>query len=166
MIGITHDFQECLSITEQMHCMCSCFVPPWVSTFSWLPLHITDHSLYHFHCPPSQLPAEWCQWGVTGMILEWEAAGMPGHLLQSLGCQVSLDYAKSLQSCLTLCNPIDCSPPGSSVRGIFQARILEWVAIPSSRGSSWSRDRTCRSYLSCIGRWALILVPPGKPSWG
>ena len=40
------------------------------------------------------------------------------------------------KSCLTLCNPMDCSPPGSSVLGILQARILEWVAMPSSRGSS------------------------------
>ena len=40
------------------------------------------------------------------------------------------------KSCLTLCNPMDCSPPGSSVHGILQARILEWVAIPFSRGSS------------------------------
>ena len=44
--------------------------------------------------------------------------------------------AKSLQSCLTLCNPMDCRPPVSSVPGILQARILEWVAMPSSRGSS------------------------------
>ena len=45
-------------------------------------------------------------------------------------------HAKSLQLCPTLCNPMDCSPPGSSVHGILQARILEWVAISSSRGSS------------------------------
>ena len=44
--------------------------------------------------------------------------------------------AKFLQSCLTLCNPMDCSPAGSSVHGILQARILDWVALPSSRGSS------------------------------
>ena len=43
--------------------------------------------------------------------------------------------AKLLQSCPTLCDPMDCSPPGSSVRGILQARILEWVAMPSSRKS-------------------------------
>ena len=42
-------------------------------------------------------------------------------------------------SCLTLCNPMDYSPPGSSVHGILQARILEWIAIPFSRGSSWPR---------------------------
>ena len=43
-------------------------------------------------------------------------------------------YAESFQSCLTLCDPVDCSPPGSSVHGILQARILEWVDMPSSRG--------------------------------
>ena len=43
-------------------------------------------------------------------------------------------YVKLLQLCLTLCNPMDCSPPGSSVHGILQTRILEWVAMPSSRG--------------------------------
>ena len=44
--------------------------------------------------------------------------------------------AKSLQLCTALCNPMDCSPSGSSVHGILQARILEWVAIPFSKGSS------------------------------
>ena len=48
--------------------------------------------------------------------------------------------AQSLQSCSTLCNPMDCSPPGSSVLRILQARILEWVARPSSKGSSQPRD--------------------------
>ena len=60
-------------------------------------------------------------------------------------------HAKSLQSCPTLCDPMDCSPPGSSVHGIFQARILEWVAIPSSRGSRL-RNQTSLSYVSCIVR--------------
>ena len=45
-------------------------------------------------------------------------------------------YTKSLQSYLTLCSPMDYNQPGSSVHGILQARILEWVAMPSSRGSS------------------------------
>ena len=58
-----------------------------------------------------------------------------------------------LPSCLTLCDPVDCS--GSSVPGILQARVLEWVAVPSSGGSSRPRDRTCVSYVSCIGRWVL-----------
>ena len=62
-------------------------------------------------------------------------------------------------SCLTLTDscysPVDCSPPASSVHGILQARILEWVATPSFRGSSRPRDRTCISYVSCIGRQVL-----------
>ena len=59
------------------------------------------------------------------------------------------------QSCPTLCNPMDCSPQVSSVHGIFQARILEWVAIFSSRWSSWPRDWICVSCVSRIGRQIL-----------
>ena len=57
-----------------------------------------------------------------------------------------------IQLCLTLCNSVDCSPLGSSVHGILQARIVEWVAIPFSRGSSWLRDWT---QVSCTGRQIL-----------
>ena len=65
------------------------------------------------------------------------------------------------QSCLILCNAMDCSPPGSSVHGFFQARILEWVAIPFSRGSSWLRDQTWISWIA--GRLTGSLSePPGK----
>ena len=55
--------------------------------------------------------------------------------------------ASVTQSCPTLCDPMDCSPPGSSVHRILQARILEWVAIRFTRGSSWPRNRT---WVSCI----------------
>ena len=58
------------------------------------------------------------------------------------------------QSCLTLCDPVDCSPPGLSVHGILQARILEWVAIPFSRGSSRPRNRTQVSHIA--GRFFII----------
>ena len=67
---------------------------------------------------------------------------------------LSCVYAQSLSHVL-FCNIMDCSPPGLSVHGIFQARILEQVAISSSRGSSWPRDRTCLSCISCIGRQIL-----------
>ena len=70
--------------------------------------------------------------------------------------------AKLLQSCLTLCDPVDCSPPGSSVQGIFHARILEWVAIPFSKGSSQPRDRTCTSCISCIAGGFFTAEPRGK----
>ena len=56
------------------------------------------------------------------------------------------------QLCSTLCDPMNCSPPGSSVHGILRARILEWVAMPSSRASSRPRDQT---HVSCIGRRVL-----------
>ena len=59
-------------------------------------------------------------------------------------------FCISHQSCLTLCNPLDCSPQGSSVHGIFQARIVEWVAISFSRESSQPRNQTCVTYVSCI----------------
>ena len=66
------------------------------------------------------------------------------------------------QSCLSLCNPIDYSSPGSSVHGILQARILEWVAKPSSRGSSGPRDQT---HVSCTEADSLPSEPSDKP-WG
>ena len=62
--------------------------------------------------------------------------------------------AKSLQSCPFLCDPMDCSPPGSSVHGILQARILEGVARPFSRGSFRPRDRT---WVSCLQVNSLLL---------
>ena len=83
-----------------------------------------------------------------------------GHyLLASVQCY----SAKLLQLCPTLCDPMDCSPPGSSVHGIFQARILESFAMPFSKGFSQPTDRTC----VCLPHWqvgSLQLAPPGKPS--
>ena len=71
--------------------------------------------------------------------------------------------AKLLQLCPTLCYPMDCSPPGSSVHGILQARILEWVAMTSFRGSSRTKDRTHISLT--LLHWqagSLPVVLPGK----
>ena len=64
--------------------------------------------------------------------------------------------AKSLQSCLTLCDPMDHSPPGSSVHRILQASILEWLALSSSRGSSSIRDQT---HISCLLHWQSGFLP-------
>ena len=55
-----------------------------------------------------------------------------------------------LQACLTLCDSMDCSPPSSYVHGVFQARILEWIAISSSRKSSQPKDQTGISCASCL----------------
>ena len=64
-----------------------------------------------------------------------------------------------LQSCPTLCDPMNCSPPGSSVHGILQAIKLEWVAMLSFTGSSPPRDQTPTSYISWIGRRVLYHQP-------
>ena len=69
-------------------------------------------------------------------------------------------HTKSLQACLSLCGPMDCSPPGSSVDGILQARILEWVAMPSLNGPSRPRDQILTSCVSCIGTVAHKAVSP------
>ena len=63
-----------------------------------------------------------------------------------------------------LCDSKDCSPPDSSVHGIFQARILKWVVISSSRGSSLLRNQTCDSRFSRIDGRFCTTAPPGKPS--
>ena len=72
-------------------------------------------------------------------------------------------HARLLQLCLTLCHALDHSLPGSSVRGILQARILEWVVMPSSRGPSQPRDQTHISNVFCIGmqvlyHWASLVA--------
>ena len=72
------------------------------------------------------------------------ASSSPEFLMMSSACAV---LCLVPQSHLTLCDPVDCSPPGSSVHGILQARILEWVAMPSSRESRQPRNRT---QISCI----------------
>ena len=71
-----------------------------------------------------------------------------------VGASVVISESVSCSVVFSSCVPLDCSPPGSSVHGILQARILEWVVIPFSRGSSWPRDRTP---VSCIaGRFFTV----------
>ena len=78
------------------------------------------------------------------------------YLVPYIFCILILYQIDSLQyitqSCLTHCGPMGGSPPGSFVHGIFHAKILEWVAISYSRGSSQPKDQNCISFNSCIGR--------------
>ena len=67
-----------------------------------------------------------------------------------------------VQLCPTLCNPMDCSPPGSCLHGIFQARILEWVTMPSSKGSSQPRNQSPILQAE-LQTDSLPSEPPGKP---
>ena len=83
-------------------------------------------------------------------------------LLFSLCFYSECMYFKLLQLCVTLCDPMDCSPPGSSVQGILQARILEWVVMPFSRGSSQQRDGTQSPVSPALQEDSLPLVLPGE----
>ena len=76
--------------------------------------------------------------GIAGRPVEPQGKPMKA----TFGKNIFSVHAKSLQFCPTLCDPVDCSLPGPSVHGILQARILEWVAVPFSRGSSQPRDQT------------------------
>ena len=91
----------------------------------------------------------------TSFVERFPSAWLKAQLLASaVLCLV-------VQLCLTLCDPMDCSPPGSSVHGISQTRILECAAMPSSRGSSWSRDQT---QVSCTaGRFFIVWVTREAP---
>ena len=103
----------------------------WATELNW-----TDTGVgYHFP-PPGDLP---------------DPAAEPAFLVSP----VSACVLSQFQSCPTLCDPMDYSLPGSSVHEILQARILEWVAMASFRGSSQPRDRTCVSYVSFKGGQAL-----------
>ena len=96
---------------------------------------------------------EWkCKGSQQGRNHRFTAAEM--HCMYVCVC-VSVCVCVCGQSCMTLWDPKDCNPPSSSVRGIFQARILEWVAISFSRGSYRTTDRTRVSCVSSIGRWVL-----------
>ena len=87
----------------------------------------------------------------------------PTFLLSSVTFIKRLFNSSSLsaivaQSCLTLCNPMDCSLPGSSVHGILQARLLEWVAFSFSRGSSWPRDPALQESLHHLSHQGSLLL--------
>ena len=88
-------------------------------------------------------------WDRTVILLELCSSSQRWARKRFLSC------CSVVQCCPTLCHPMDCSPPISSVPGILQARILEWVAISFSRESSRARDRTLIFYVSCFGRWIL-----------
>ena len=83
-------------------------------------------------------------------------------------CSVSVLVVSRVSACMlshALCDPMDCSPPGSSGHGISQARILVWVDISFSRGSFRARDHPWISYLSCVGRRVLYYwCHLGRPS--
>ena len=77
---------------------------------------------------------------------------------------IKICCAKSLHSCVTPCHPMNCNPPGPFDHGILQARVLEWVAMPSSRGSSRPRDRTVSPAAPALQVNSLPLSHQGSPN--
>ena len=102
-------------------------------------------------------------------LLEIQCVGWNAILLASLVVQINGKESASevAQSCPTLCDPVDCSLPGSPVHGILQASILEWVAISFSRGFSRPRDWTQISCIAgrCFNLWATREAPAMWETW-
>ena len=108
----------------------------WDSVTCSFSLLILIIGQYHYITMPKSILLSMDIWIIS---IVWQL-----HIMQPwIACE-----SEVAQLCLILCDPVDCSLPGSSVHGILQASILEWVAISLSRGSSWPRDR---SWVSCIG---------------
>ena len=140
--------------------------PP--SRFSWRDCWTSHGITPHIHLSP------WC-WVSSGIkfphLTEIHPASQGGNSTNPIWGRrigvcvcvcVCVCCAQPLQSCPT-CDPVDHSPPGFSVLGIFPPRILEWVAMPSSRGSSQPRDRNCLSCISSIAGTLYMLRHWGSP---
>ena len=137
--------------------------------------HPTPHCNWEHACVQAALrcicthPQKPCQRAVTlgsqvHVSKETNSQVQNPGTARSRECPVGEPVSEVAQLCLTLCYPVDCSPPGSSLHGIFQARVLEWGAISFSRGSSRPRDQT---QVSCIVRKTLYLLShQGSPSTG
>ena len=146
-------------------CFCIFLRVPWLK---WLTLFILGRSLvdgngYPVQCSCLENPMDRRAWWATVHGVAKNQTRLTFSFFFCLKLSSWYQYSEVLvaQLCLTLCDPMNCSPPGSSIHGILQARTLKWVAIPFSRGSSWPRDQTWVS--SIAGRfftvWATKEVP-------
>ena len=143
--------QSCSTLWDPMDCS-----RPGSSLHGILQARVLESVAISFSRGSSQ-PRDWTRVSHTvadALPTEPPGKSMRGH--NSLKVKVLV-----AQWCLTFCDPMDCSPPGSSVHGSLQARILEWVAISFSRGSSQPRDQT---KVSCIaGRFLYHLNYQASP---
>ena len=143
------DVRQDVNNTLLRHVHVRTWIGPWASSLVWdscCPRHgevFNSVDFYRSTCSP---------------LIDWGGSGSFGSIYSSPHAELSgvadeEDCCLVARLCLTLyCSLMGCSPPGSSVHGILQARILEWVAISSSRGSSRPEHRT---WVLCIGRWIL-----------
>ena len=123
---------------------------------------VLHHMAYRILVPQSGIeprsPAE-----ETQSPNHWIAREFPKLYFREFQTYLKESESEVAQSCLTLCNLVDCSLPGSSVHGIFQARVLEWVAISFSRGFSWTGDQTRVSRIA--GRYFTIWATREVPTY-
>ena len=133
---------SCLENPPKQRCLAGC--SPWGCKESDMikQQSIAHHSIY---------------WVV--LLSEWSLSASLIDCLHLTGCR-SVEAKSESLSLVTLCDPINCRPPGSSVHGNLQARILEWVTVSFSRGSSLPRDQIC---VSCLAGRFLLSETPGKP---
>ena len=132
------------------------------SYFSFL--YIFCFSYYHcplFHQPPYSIATHLVNFKLELLSLSSEYVPI---LFQYGTSFLKKNSFLNDQSRPTLCDPMDCSPPGSSVRGILQERILDGVTIFSFRGLSWPRDQTHISCVSCIANRFFTTEMSGKPT--
>ena len=96
----------------------------------------------------------------SGLVIYEDLRGpLPDIVMHAL-CSVAV----VMSNCIDCCNPVDCSPPGSSVHGILQTRIVKWIAMPFSKGSSQPGSRDRVSCISDIAGRFFTAEPPGKPN--
>ena len=147
-------FTSACSSTTQQH-LHSSPLPPWNSLLSWL-FVATFSGIFPLPCSFSNC-ACWFLISYLNPIC-WNTSEF--NLEQSFLYLYTLRVCVS-QSCPTLCDTMDCSPPHSSIQGILQAIILEWVAIPFSKKSSQPKDQT---WVSCIaGRFFTVWATREAP---
>ena len=143
--------QSCPTLWDPVDCS-----PPGSSVHGILQARVLEWVAISFSRGSSR-PRDWIQVSrIAGRHFNLWATREALYLHISLAAAAA---AKSLQLCPTLCDPMDCSPPGSSVHGFLRARILKWVVISSSRGSSRPRDWTCISHWQAD---SLPSEPPGR----
>ena len=155
-----------------------------LTEYPWTPHQFSNYCAVKWSHTPALVNVLWVKEHVTFMLkkgqrvwlssspfpLQWpRRPRVPAGTVTTVGLP-SVSILETLkwkgkvaQSCLTLCDPMDCSPPGSSVHGIFQARIPEQVAVPFFRGSSQSRDWTHVTHI--VGRFLTIWATKGDAMW-
>ena len=140
------------------HCHVWVFAPPWIVARLLCPWGFPGKNTgvgYHFLLQGIFLSQE--------LNLHWRVDSLPQTTWEAPINYSCVRMHSVLPSNPTLGHPVDCSPPGSSVHGILQARTLEWVTTPSSRASSPPRDWTQISCVYCIASRPYTAEPPGKP---